>query len=106
MGMENESCYVQEAVKNCAVHIAATYGGRFRLPKKAENPFKMDYGPELDTNPEFDSVAVSYYLTIISLLRWMIELGRTNMIIKVSLLSSHVALPRERHFNVRDVIID
>ena len=30
---------VQEAVRNCAVHVAANYGGRFKLSKKAENPF-------------------------------------------------------------------
>ena len=46
--------YVQEAVRNCAVHLAANYGGRFRLPNKAENPFKMGYHPELDTSPELD----------------------------------------------------
>ena len=38
---------VQEAVINCAVHLAANYGNGFRLPKKAENPFKMGYDPGL-----------------------------------------------------------
>ena len=32
--------YVTETVRNFAVHLVANYG--FRLPKKAENPFKMD----------------------------------------------------------------
>ena len=41
--------YVQEAVENGTVHLAANSGGRLRLPKKAENPFKMGYDPELDT---------------------------------------------------------
>ena len=26
------------------------YGGRFNLPKKTENPFKMGYDPELDAH--------------------------------------------------------
>ena len=30
--------------------------------KKAENPCKMGYDPELDTNPELDPDAASYYL--------------------------------------------
>ena len=43
------------------------------MPKKAKNPFKMGYYPELDTSPEIDPDAASYYLTIIGILRWMIE---------------------------------
>ena len=58
--MGNEHCYVQEAVRKCAVHLAVNYGGRFGLPKKAENPIKMDYNPELDTSPELDLDTASY----------------------------------------------
>ena len=43
------------------------------MPKKAENPFKISYDPELDISPELDPDAASYYLTIIGILRWMIE---------------------------------
>ena len=50
------------------------------MPKKAENPFKMGYDPELDTSPELDPNAGLYYITIIDILRWMIELGRINII--------------------------
>ena len=53
--------------------IAANYGGKCRLPKKAENPFKMCYDPVLDTSPELELDAVSYYLTVFSILRWMIK---------------------------------
>ena len=62
---------------------------------KTENPFKMGYNPELDTSPELDPGAVSYHLTILGVLRWMIELERINIITEVLLLSSHTALPRE-----------
>ena len=58
----------------------------------------MGYDPELDISPELESDAASYYLTIISILRWMIELGRIDIMTKVFLLSSHVVLPREGHF--------
>ena len=57
----------------------------------------MVYDPEQDTSPELDPDTASYYLIIIHILSWMIEQGRINMITQVSLLSSHVALPRERH---------
>ena len=67
------------------------------MPKKAENPFKMGYDPELNTSPDLDPDTVSYFLTLIGILRWMIKLGRINIITEISLLSSHVALPREGH---------
>ena len=55
------------------------------------------YDPKLESSPELDPDAVSYYLTIIGIPRWMIELGRMSIITKVSLLLSHIALPREGH---------
>ena len=91
--------YIQEAVRNCAARLVANYGGRFRLPKKAENPFTMGYDPELHTSPELDPGAVSYYLININVIRWMIELGRIDIIMKLSLFSSHVALPKEGHLD-------
>ena len=42
---------------------------------------------------------MSYYLTIIGILRWIIELGRIDIINNVLLLSSHAALPREGHLD-------
>ena len=44
--------YVGEAVRNCAVHFSSNYGVKYMMFKKAENPFKMGYDPELDTSPE------------------------------------------------------
>ena len=37
--------YVHEAVRNCAVHLLSNYGGKYKMPKKTENPFKMGYDP-------------------------------------------------------------
>ena len=45
--------YVKEAVRNCMEHLLSNYGGVYRMPKKAENPFKMGYGQELDTSLRF-----------------------------------------------------
>ena len=88
--------YVQEAVSNCKTHLSSFYGNRYRLPKKAENPFKMGYISE-DISQELDPDVASYYLTVIGILRWMVELGRIDIILEVLLLSSHVALPIEGH---------
>ena len=40
----------------------------------------MSYDPELDTSPKLDSDSASYYLTVIGILRWMIELRRISFI--------------------------
>ena len=97
--------YVQEAVSNCKICLSSFCGNRYRLSKKAENPFKMGYDPELDTSPVLDLDAASYYLTIIGILRWMVELARMDIITKVSLLSSHVALPREGHLEEQCMLL-
>ena len=89
--------YVHDAARNCTVHLLTNYGGKYRMPKNAKNPFKMWYDPELDTNQELDQDAALYYLTIIGILRWMVKLGRIDIITKVLLLSSCVVLPREGH---------
>ena len=70
-------------------------GDKYWMPKKAENTFKIGHDPELDTSAELDTDAASFYLTPIGILRWMIKLGRINIITMVSLLLSHVMLPRD-----------
>ena len=89
--------YVCEAVRNCTVHLSSNYGGKYIMPKKAENPLKMGYDQELDTSLEIDPDTAFYYLTLIVVLRWMIERGGIDIITKVSLLSFHAALPWEGH---------
>ena len=56
----NPTKYVKEAVWNCAVHLLFNYWGKYGLPKKAQNPFKLGFDPELDTSPEFVLFS-SYY---------------------------------------------
>ena len=57
--------YVQEAVRNCTIHLAANCGGIFKLLKKAENPFKMGYDPELDRT-ELNRDSDPYYLSVLA----------------------------------------
>ena len=49
----------------------------------------------MNTRPELYPDATSYYLTIISILRWMIELERIDIITKVLLLLPYIACPGE-----------
>ncbi|KAL7525190.1 hypothetical protein ACHAXR_001901 [Thalassiosira sp. AJA248-18] len=90
------SKYVQEAVRNCEDHVKTNLE-KFSLPKHAENPFAMGYEPELDTSRPLDPEEASYYQSIIGIMRWMTELGRIDIATELSLLSSHLAYPREGH---------
>ena len=44
--------YIPDAIRNCKAHLVAYYSGKFRLPKKAENPFKIGYNPKLNVSQE------------------------------------------------------
>ena len=67
------------------------------LPAKAPNPLSSGYRPEVDMTPELGPVEASYYHSLIGVLRWTVELGRADINTEVSMMSSHLALPREGH---------
>ena len=89
--------YVAQSVKNVETYIEENLGERWKLPKRAENPFAIGYSPELDGSPELDATLASYYQSQIGILRWMVELGRIDINTEVSMLASQLALPREGH---------
>jgi hypothetical protein len=68
-----------------------------RLATKATTPLSSGYRPELDVSPELDPKRANYYQGLIGVLRWMCELGRIDILLPVSLLSSFLAAPREGH---------
>jgi len=88
------SQYVQVAVKNVKGYLAER--GQ-KLPAKAETPIQTSYQPELDVSEELGSNEAAYYQSLIGVLRWMVELGHVDICLEVSLLSSHLALPRCGH---------
>ena len=87
--------YVRDAIKNVETYI----GKRgLTLPKTGyDAPFKRGYRPELDFSKELNAEDSSYYQSQIGILRWMIELGRIDIIEEVAELSTFLALPREGH---------
>ena len=58
---------------------------------------QTSYRPELDVSPELNASDAVYYMSLIGVLRWIVELGRVDVCLECSLLSSHLALPREGH---------
>ena len=65
--------------------------------KKAPSPMTTDYRAETDISPALDATDTAYYQLLISVVRWMVELGRVDICTEVSILSSCLALPREGH---------
>ena len=68
-----------------------------KLTQKAPNPFPGDYDTDLDMMDALKDDQATYFQQQIGILRWMVELGQVDIATDVSLLSSHVVLPREGH---------
>jgi hypothetical protein len=94
----SSSQYVQAAVKNVQDYLSKPANvAKWKLPSKAETPIQTSYRPELDTTRELNPQEASYYMSLIGILRWIVELGRVDICLEVSMLSSHLALPRKGH---------
>jgi Reverse transcriptase (RNA-dependent DNA polymerase) len=93
--LQSPSKYIQEAVRNAEVYFTKEFGMPFR--RKVRSPFTSDYRPELDGSEELNTDMSSRYQSDIGILRWIVEIGRIDIITEVSLLASHLALPRMGH---------
>ena len=94
------SQYIQAAVRNVHDYLKNRHrkgDNRFSLPMRAQTPIRTSYRPELDTSPELGPIDSAYYQSLIGTLRWMVELGRVDICLEVSMMSSHLALPRQGH---------
>ena len=66
---------------------------------KAESHWPSNYRPEADVTPELALTKVSYGYSLIGVLRWIVELGRGNLSMEVSVVASVMALPHEGHLS-------
>jgi hypothetical protein len=86
--------YIKEAIRCLEVELNKS---GMTLKGKPNTPMQTSYRPELDVSPLLDPDQANYYASLIGILRWAIELGRIDIYIDVSLLSSHLAQPRVGH---------
>ena len=93
--LQSPSKYIQEAVRNVEVYYEKHYGKKF--PVKVSSPFSTGYRPEMDITKELSPEDATYYQSLIGVLRWIVEIGRIDIIVEASLLASQMALPREGH---------
>lgn len=88
------SQYVQAAVQNVETYLRDRH---LQLPPKALSPLPTGYRPEIDVTLALNTKDAAHYQSLIGILRWIVELGRIDICCEVSLMSSHLALPREGH---------
>jgi hypothetical protein len=86
--------YIQEALRCLELELAKA--GK-TLKGKPNTPMQTNYRPELDVSPLLDPEQANYYMSLIGILRWAIELGRLDIYIDVCLLSSYMCQPRIGH---------
>jgi hypothetical protein len=93
--LQSPSKYIQEAVWNAEAYYTERFQSKF--PNKVSSPFATGYRPEMDITKELNTEDASYYQSQIGVLRWIVEIGRIDIITEVSLLASQMAMPREGH---------
>ena len=91
--------YVHAAVKNVEEWLAREENKQWSLPKKAETPIRTSYRPELDVSKELLASDATYYQSLIGVLRWIVELGRVDICLEVSMMLPCLAMPREGHLS-------
>jgi len=69
------------------------------MPTKAKNLFSSIYHPELDDSPELDNDDTRFCQEIVGMLRLAVELGRIDINLEVSLMSSYTTNPRIGYMN-------
>ena len=65
------------------------------LSTRAVTMLPVKYRPELELDPR----RASYYMSLIGILRWMVELGRVDILMAVATMSSYMAAPRQGHLD-------
>ena len=92
----SSSQYVKSAIDNVEKYVDEKGA---KMPCRANTPLSPNYRPEVDVTDELEPVDAAYYQSLIGILRWMVELGRVDITCEVSMMSSHLALPRVGHLN-------
>jgi hypothetical protein len=86
--------YVKSAISNVEETLAKE--GR-RLPGKCVAPFSCNSFPWLETSTELNAAGIQRYQELIGVLRWAVEIGRVDILLETSLLSTYLAMPRAGH---------
>ena len=84
--------YVQETVSNVETFLPDIDGSM--LYTNINAPLSNEYRTELYNSPELNGADGAQYQSLLGIFRWMVELGRVGICCEVSMMSSHLKLPR------------
>ena len=83
--MENVEIYLKQKSKT--------------LPRKVNTPLSANYRLEINISKELSPSEGSYYMSLIEILRWIVELGRVDLTCEVSMVVSFMVQSREGHLD-------
>ena len=86
--------HVNAAIENVEARLAKS---DLRLPSWCDTLMIISYHLRKDITREMNVRGLHTYQELIVILSWAIEIGRIDILLEVSLLSSHLALPRIGH---------
>ena len=89
------SDYINGAIQTVEANLPADR----KLRGRTERPFDKSYRPELDATPFLDKDRLHEYQGYIGILRWIVELGRVDIMVEISQLASFLVAPREGHYH-------
>ena len=95
--------YVKSAIQNIEKTLRKT--GQW-LPSKCKTPLAYGYRPKLDVTPELKSDGLQRYQELIGILQWAVKLGRVDILMETSMMSTHLAMPRRGHLEQVHHIFD
>ena len=87
----------QKCVKAAVLNLEATLAKRDMQLPTSSYKIPTNYHPSEDISNDLNESGVQKYQELIGKLRWEVEIGRVDILMKVALLSSHLALPRSGH---------
>jgi hypothetical protein len=90
----NSDDYVKAAITSVDKKLAEK---GLHLQPKCPTPIASGYRPEVDSSAELNDHDGQYYQELIGVLRWVVELGRIDIHMEVSMLSTYLALPLTAH---------
>jgi hypothetical protein len=86
--------YLKAAVENLERQLDEK---KLKLPNALSAPTNSNIVFELDDSRLLDEEEITHFQELIGILRWATELGRIDILLEVSLLSSFQAMPRWNH---------
>ena len=95
--------YISNSI-NLSKKIMEQKGKVFVYVKRENIPTIISYRPELGVSPILNPKEFQEYQQFIGIAHWIIELGRVDILYEVSLLSSHLAMPRKGNMEALMVI--